>query len=60
MPLICPICGKDAHADSKPFCSRRCADTDLARWFNGAYSVASVETDDESDALAEQDQPPYQ
>jgi hypothetical protein len=25
----CPICGRPAEADFRPFCSRRCADLDL-------------------------------
>ncbi|MFT8718627.1 DNA gyrase inhibitor YacG [Acetobacter sp.] len=35
----CPICGKPAVAAFRPFCSRRCADIDLGRWFSGAYHV---------------------
>jgi len=23
----------------RPFCSRRCADVDLGRWFGGAYAI---------------------
>ena len=44
--MSCPICGKPVVADSRPFCSKRCADVDLARWFNGAYTVPSQEVDD--------------
>lgn len=43
----CPVCGKPADEKLKPFCSRRCADVDLHRWFSGAYSVPVVEDDDE-------------
>jgi hypothetical protein len=25
--------------DYRPFCSRRCADVDLARWLSGAYVI---------------------
>jgi endogenous inhibitor of DNA gyrase (YacG/DUF329 family) len=42
----CPICGKAASAEATPFCSKRCADIDLARWFTGSYSVPVVEMDD--------------
>ena len=35
----CPICGKPADRAVKPFCSKRCADVDLSRWFSGAYAV---------------------
>jgi uncharacterized protein len=39
----CPICGKPPVEKYRPFCSKRCADLDLARWFNGSYSVPAVE-----------------
>lgn len=47
----CPICGKPA-AQPRPFCSRRCADIDLGRWFSGQYAVPVTEEEpaDESDA----------
>lgn len=45
----CPICGRPATPDNKPFCSRRCADVDLNRWLNGVYAVPAVETDEEED-----------
>jgi endogenous inhibitor of DNA gyrase (YacG/DUF329 family) len=35
----CPICGKPTDAHYRPFCSRRCADVDLQRWFSGRYAV---------------------
>ena len=35
----CPICGRPASAEVRPFCSRRCADVDLARWLGVAYRV---------------------
>jgi endogenous inhibitor of DNA gyrase (YacG/DUF329 family) len=35
----CPICGKTADEGLKPFCSRRCADIDLGRWFKGGYAI---------------------
>lgn len=30
----------------RPFCSKRCADIDLANWFNEKYSFAAEETDE--------------
>ncbi|MEL6686436.1 MAG: DNA gyrase inhibitor YacG [Pseudomonadota bacterium] len=40
----CPICRKkEATADFKPFCSKRCADIDLGRWFNGGYAIQTEE-----------------
>lgn len=37
--MSCPICGKDTVQTYRPFCSKRCADRDLANWFNGDYAV---------------------
>jgi endogenous inhibitor of DNA gyrase (YacG/DUF329 family) len=36
----CPICGRPTEAETRPFCSRRCADIDLSRWLGGVYAVA--------------------
>lgn len=41
----CPICGKPADRAVKPFCSKRCADVDLSRWFSGAYAVPGEPAD---------------
>jgi len=36
----CPICRKkEASANNKPFCSKRCADIDLGRWLKGSYAI---------------------
>ena len=45
----CPTCGRPAEADHRPFCSRRCADVDLQRWFAGRYVVPAVAQDDQSE-----------
>jgi endogenous inhibitor of DNA gyrase (YacG/DUF329 family) len=46
----CPICGKPAQPDYKPFCSKRCADVDLNRWLSGTYAISAVESEeDDSD-----------
>lgn len=42
----CVICGKPQDAKYKPFCSKRCADVDLNRWFSGGYAIPAVEEDD--------------
>jgi len=39
----CPICGKPANPDMRPFCSRSCADADLMRWLDGAYRIPGAE-----------------
>jgi len=51
----CPICGQPATIAHRPFCSKRCADVDLARWLGGTYAIPVVETDPEED---EEDAPP--
>ena len=38
-PARCPICGRPALADFRPFCSKRCRDVDLARWLGDVYRV---------------------
>ncbi len=35
----CPICSRRADDKLRPFCSRRCADVDLGRWFTESYRV---------------------
>ena len=41
----CPICGQRTVPEYKPFCSKRCADVDLQRWFTGRYAIPVVEED---------------
>lgn len=55
--MACPICNKDSVPAYRPFCSKRCADVDLARWLRGEYvipgapleDVSSPETEDQGD-----------
>lgn len=49
--MSCPICTRETDAKNRPFCSKRCADVDLARWVNGSYAVASDELEDVEAAL---------
>jgi len=37
--MACPTCGKPTVPEFRPFCSKRCADLDLARWLRGDYAV---------------------
>ncbi len=39
MSAGCKICKKPVSEAYKPFCSKRCADIDLSRWFSGVYAV---------------------
>ncbi len=43
----CPICQKPTDPAMRPFCSKRCADVDLQRWFRGAYAIPVVEDEDD-------------
>ncbi|MEM9125766.1 MAG: DNA gyrase inhibitor YacG [Pseudomonadota bacterium] len=50
--MSCPICGENAAIKFRPFCSRRCADIDLAKWLNGSYAIPlPAEDEAESDGL---------
>ena len=51
--MSCPICGAKTVAAYRPFCSKRCADIDLARWFNGGYAVPSQDPEDAEKAIDE-------
>ncbi len=48
----CPICGKPAAERFRPFCSGRCKDVDLNRWFKGAYAIPAAESAEDSGAGA--------
>ena len=53
-PPPCPICGKPADPKLRPFCSARCAQVDLGRWFGEHYRVPADDnagaTEDHEDA----------
>jgi endogenous inhibitor of DNA gyrase (YacG/DUF329 family) len=50
----CPICKRHpAEAAYRPFCSRRCADVDLAKWFTGGYAIPVRDDEPTDDGLAE-------
>jgi uncharacterized protein len=51
----CPICGKPAVHEFRPFCSKRCADVDLHRWLAGVYAIP-VKEDAEGDGEAPRDE----
>jgi endogenous inhibitor of DNA gyrase (YacG/DUF329 family) len=42
----CPVCGKPATEQSRPFCSERCRDVDLNRWLSGGYAIPAAPSDD--------------
>ena len=48
--MPCPICRSKSAQAYRPFCSKRCADVDLARWLNGSYAIPAAEEDEPDDA----------
>jgi len=44
----CPVCRRPRDEEYKPFCSKRCADIDLARWLDGRYAIPGKDDEDES------------
>jgi hypothetical protein len=49
----CPICARPRDEKFKPFCSKHCADVDLARWLEGRYVIPGPESDEtEADSPA--------
>jgi uncharacterized protein len=45
----CPICKAQTQPGFKPFCSKRCADIDLGKWFSNAYAIPGTASDDEAE-----------
>ncbi|GGL63325.1 DNA gyrase inhibitor YacG [Wenxinia marina] len=58
--MACPICGQPAEPKFRPFCSKRCADVDLARWLGGRYRIPTDEppTGGQTDLPGDEDDPP--
>jgi endogenous inhibitor of DNA gyrase (YacG/DUF329 family) len=60
--MACPMCEKPTETAFRPFCSKRCADLDLAKWFTGGYAIPANDPDDAEDLenqlrQADQDKP---
>lgn len=49
--MSCPICKRKTDVAHRPFCSKRCADVDLARWLGGGYAIPSTDPDDIEEAI---------
>lgn len=49
--MSCPICAKPSEKTYKPFCSKRCADVDLAKWMSGSYTLPGEREEDIAEAL---------
>lgn len=52
-PPPCPICKKPVVLEFRPFCSKRCADIDLARWFKGDYRIEGESENDNKEEGSE-------
>ena len=48
--MNCPICAGATDPKYRPFCSKRCADLDLAKWLTGSYAIPSDDPQDAEDA----------
>lgn len=46
--MACPVCQRPPDPAFRPFCSRRCADVDLAHWLRGDYRLPTDEAGDEA------------
>jgi endogenous inhibitor of DNA gyrase (YacG/DUF329 family) len=52
---LCPICRKTVDPRFHPFCSKRCADVDLQRWFSGKYVIPGAPIEEDEDAARSED-----
>lgn len=44
---VCPVCKNPTLNQYRPFCSQRCADIDLGKWFSGQYFIPGEKIDPE-------------
>jgi uncharacterized protein len=44
----CPICKAETVRAYQPFCSQRCANIDLGKWFADSYAIPGAPDDDEA------------
>lgn len=52
----CPTCRKPTVAQHRPFCSKRCADIDLARWLGGTFVIPGAALDVADDTAVAPDE----
>ncbi len=50
-PVKCPNCREMSSRQTYPFCSKRCADVDLNRWFSDSYVVPTNEAPESDDGF---------
>ncbi|MEM9330738.1 MAG: DNA gyrase inhibitor YacG [Pseudomonadota bacterium] len=46
-PVKCPSCNQNSSRECYPFCSKRCQDLDLHKWFSESYTLPSTDPADE-------------
>jgi len=56
--MSCPICDRETVPAYRPFCSRRCADRDLAKWLTDGYALPGEPVEDEFEIQEEASTPP--
>ena len=56
--MSCPICEKETDPKYRPFCSKRCADVDLAKRLTGSYAIPPEDPEDLEEALREAEAAP--
>ncbi len=56
-PGRCPTCEAPTQRRFRPFCSKRCQDLDLGRWFRGSYRIPTGEAAGEGPESDEDDDP---
>ncbi len=49
--MTCPICSAKTNPRHRPFCSKRCADIDLARWLGEGYAIPSDNPEDADEVI---------
>jgi endogenous inhibitor of DNA gyrase (YacG/DUF329 family) len=56
MNQVCPICKKQTAVEFRPFCSKRCADIDLAHWLRGDYRIEGEEEEEEKQKAPQEEE----
>jgi endogenous inhibitor of DNA gyrase (YacG/DUF329 family) len=51
----CPICRRPAVTQYRPFCSARCGQVDLGRWFTGNYRIPTDQYPEDGEPPADED-----
>ncbi|KQI67330.1 DNA gyrase inhibitor [Loktanella sp. 3ANDIMAR09] len=57
--MACPICDRETDPKLRPFCSKRCADIDLARWFSGSYAIPAAPEEQGDDDVWDGSEKPH-